>query len=180
MIPSCISVSFQLFLRTPLTNLSFLEGARLTTTTRLTRTASIPITLANETISPGTTTILDIATASLDPAAYTNPTTVDLTRPVSSYLIFGSKTFEDLTLVAMTALFKTVFALKGLQKPVSSMKGYTGRGGGWVGWSQGEIKSVVVEQGVGVVEGGLGRVFLSEDWRTFQGSAATMKVQFDA
>ncbi|KAF8852536.1 heme peroxidase [Acephala macrosclerotiorum] len=147
----------------------FLEGARLTTTTRLTR------------LSPkGRTTILDLSTASLDANAYPDPGSLDLKRPVSSYLLFGDKTFQDLSLVAMTAMFKTVFSLKGLQRVVSSLGGYSGRGGGWVGWSQGEIKSVTVGEGTGVVEGGLGKVFLSEDWRGFVVAPTTMKVQFDA
>jgi linoleate 8R-lipoxygenase/9,12-octadecadienoate 8-hydroperoxide 8R-isomerase len=147
----------------------FLEGARLTSTTRLTRLSA-----------KGATTILDLSTASLDPVAYPNPTTLDLTRPVSSYLLFGDKTFQDLSLVAMTAMFKTVFSLKGLQRVTSSLAGYSGRGGGWVGWSQSEIKSLVVPEGTGVVDGGLGKVFLSEDWRAFVVAPTTLKVQFDA
>lgn len=49
-----------------------------------------------------------------------------------------------------------------------------------MGWSQGDIKSIVVQEGTGVVEGGLGRVFLSEDWRGWGPCPGTMKVQFDA
>lgn len=78
-------------------------------------------------------------------------------------------------------MFKTVFReLKGVGRVGSSLEGYTGRGGGWVGWSQGDIKSIVVQEGTGVVEGGLGRVFLSEDWRGWGPCPGTMKVQFDA
>ncbi len=159
---------------------SFLEGARLSTTTRLTRISLKATTLSDKTVSPGETVILDLTSASLDPKAYPSPTTVDLTRPVSSYLIYGDKLYQDISLVAMTAMFKTVFGLKGLGRPVSSLSGYSGRGGGWVGWSQGEIKSLDVGQGVGIVQGGLGKVFLSEDWRGFVAAPATMKVQFDA
>jgi len=161
----------------------FLEGARLNNTARLVRTySSKPTTISDQTVSPGETIILDLATASLDPKAYPSPTAVDLTRPVSSYLVFGDGLFQigaqDLTLVAMTAMFKVVFGLKGLQRVPNSLGSYSGRGGGWVGWSQGAIKSVDVEPGVGVVEGGLGRVFLTEDWRGFVPGPTTMKVQW--
>lgn len=167
--------------KSQLTKPSLLEAARLTTTTRLIRHTTSPTTISNTTYPAKSTIILDLSLASQDPKTYPSPDKIDPTRPLSSYLLFRNRSYESLSYVALTAMFKTILIeCPNIGKPSSTLSKYTGRGGGWRPWGQGDLKSVVVSQGTGVVEGGLGKCYMTEDWRAFRGSPSTGKVVFDA
>jgi len=94
------------------------------------------------TVKAGTRILVDLTTVSHDPAAFPDPETVKLDRPLDSYVQYGWGPHRCLGMeasrVIMTAIFKTVVGLKDLQKvdgprgspknfPVSIWNGQVGR-----------------------------------------------------
>ncbi|KAL2062890.1 hypothetical protein VTL71DRAFT_5962 [Oculimacula yallundae] len=158
----------------------FLEGARLRGTGTLFRDFKPSSASASKIDIEGSTTItansrilLDIQSAHLDPTAFPDPTSVRLDRPLDSYLIYGYGPHQcvgmDVSLTAMTAMFKTVFGLKGLRRVVGSAPG-----GGWYrgGESQGELKRVPGLDGK--------TLYMTPDQTGFFPFPTTMKVQWDS
>ncbi|CZT05989.1 related to Psi-producing oxygenase A [Rhynchosporium agropyri] len=160
----------------------FLEGARLRSTDSLIRDFKPATTISKVEILDGPSTItigvnariqLDIESAHRDPAAFPDPSSVRLDRPLDSYLIYGYGPHQcvgmDVSLTAMTAMFKTVFGLKGLRRVVGSAPG-----GGWYsgGESQGELKTVPGPNG--------STLYMTPDQTSFFPFPTTMKVQWDS
>lgn len=161
----------------------FLEGARLRATVGLFRdykptaagaptTASIPTSNGSTLSVPqGRRILVDIISASRDPTAFPEPGKVKLDRPMDSYLQYGWGPHQcagmDVSLTAMTAMFKVVFGLKGLKRAQGS-----GPGGMWYGESQGELKKVMGPDGL--------TMYMTPDWGTYFPFPTTMKVQWDA
>lgn len=157
-----------------------MEGARLRATVGVyrdyqpTNTPATPAVLSDGadtvTVPAGRRVFVDIILASLDPTAFPDPLEVRLDRPLDSYLHYGWGPHQcagrDVTMVAMTAMFKTVFGLRGLRRAVGSAPG-----GGWYGESQGEMKRIPGPGGVGV--------YMTPDQSSYFPFPTTMKVQWD-
>jgi len=161
----------------------FLEGARLRATLGLFRDfrPAIPTTTKVDIADGSSTTtvpakgrvLVDIKAASQDASAFPDPTSVRLDRPLESYLTYGYGPHQcvgmDASLTAMTAMFKTVFGLKGFRRVVGSAPG-----GAWYrgGESQGELKKVPGPYG--------STMYMTPDQTSFFPFPTTMKVQWDA
>jgi hypothetical protein len=159
----------------------FMEGARLRATVGLyrdylpTSNTTSPATVVdtsspspspsdNISVAPGRRVLVDLILASQDPVAFPNPTEVDLTRPLDSYLHYGWGPHQcagvDASMTAMTAMFKTVFALPGLRRATTS----------W-GESPGELKKIPGPAGV--------TIYMTPDQSSFFPFPTTMKVVWD-
>jgi len=94
-----------------------------------------PSPTENVTVPVGGRVLVNLIEASRDPIAFPNPLEVDITRPLDSYLHYGLGSHQcagmDASMTAMTAMFKTVFGLKGLRRATTS----------W-GESPGELKTL--------------------------------------
>ncbi|KAH6707569.1 9,12-octadecadienoate 8-hydroperoxide 8R-isomerase [Leptodontidium sp. MPI-SDFR-AT-0119] len=161
----------------------FLEGARLRATVGLfrdfkptsaaTTKVDIPDGSSTTTVPANARILVDLKAANQDPAAFPDPTTVLLDRPLDSYLIYGWGPHQcvgmDASITAMTAMFKTVFGLKGLRRVVGSAPG-----GGWYsgGESQGDLKTVPGPHGM--------TMYMTPEQTSFFPFPTTMKVQWDA
>lgn len=114
---------------------------------------------------------VDIILASRDPDVFPSPLEVRLDRPLDSYLHYGWGPHQcagmNASMVAMTAMFKTVFALKNLRRAAGSAPG-----GRWYGESQGEIKKIPGPGGV--------VIYMTPDQSSYFPFPTTMKVQWDA
>ncbi|KAI1007303.1 Psi-producing oxygenase A [Podosphaera aphanis] len=161
----------------------FLEGARLSATMRLHR-IYLPVSEnsgnfvlhdgAGSLVVPiGQTVSIDLGKACRDPNAFHDPDVVSLTRPLESYLPLGLGSSpcagqRDLNTVAMTSMFKAIFALKGLRRAQGS-----GPNGNWLRGteSQGELKKVVLSTGEST--------FMTPEQNTFCPFPTTMKIQWD-
>lgn len=108
-----------------------LEASRINCSSAPTRWAtkatSIPETNAPAVSIPeGAKVTVNLQAASRDPSAFPDPLTVKLDRPLDSYLQFGYGPHKcigfGVTLVAMTVVFKSVFAMKNL-RPVKGLAG---------------------------------------------------------
>ena len=157
-----------------------MEGARLRATVNLYRdykpAADSPATAIIEdgsdkvSVPSGRRILINLIGASLDPAAFPNPLEVDIGRPLDSYLHYGLGPHQcagmDASMVAMTAMFKTVFGLKGLKRAQGSAPG-----GGWYGESQGELKTIRGPYGF--------NFYMTPDQSTIVPFPTTMKIQWD-
>ena len=162
-----------------LTFASFMEGARLRATVGVYRSyhptppSPTPAIISDAgtkiPIPPARRVFANIALASLDAAAFPDPLAVRLDRPLDSYLHYGLGPHQcagmDVSMAAMTAMFKTVFGLRNLRRAV---------GGGWYGESQGEMKRIA-HMGLEGVEG-----YMTPDQSSYFPFPTTMKVQWDA
>jgi hypothetical protein len=90
-----------------------MEGGRLNSEPGLVRTVAEDTSLASSPLKTGDTVFVNLRAASHDPAVFPNPLTVDLTRPLDSYihLIHGGHGAR----IALTAMMKEVAKLKGLR-----------------------------------------------------------------
>lgn len=160
----------------------FMEGARLRATVALFRdykpsssgsppTATIQDGSDKVSVPSGRRILVDLIAASQDPAAFPDPLAVKLNRPLHSYIHYGWGPHQcagmDASMVAMAAMFKVVFGLKGLKRAQGG-----GPGGAWYGESQGELKTVPGPAGL--------TLYMTPDQSTFFPFPTTMKVQWDA
>lgn len=158
-----------------------MEGARLRATVGLFRDyvpssgaagpASIPDGDSTLTVPPGGRVLVDLIVVSRDPAEFPNPLEVDLSRPLDSYIHYGWGPHQcagmDISMVAMTAMFKTVFALKNVKRAQGG-----GPGGSWYGPSQGELKTIEGPYDL--------TLYMTPDESTIFPFPTTMKIQWDA
>jgi Cytochrome P450 len=127
----------------------------------------------SETVSvpSGRRILVDLISAGRDPVAFPDPVEVKLDRPIDSYIHYGWGPHQcagmDISMVAMTAMFKTVFGLKGLRGAQGSAPG-----GGWYGESQGELKTLQVP-GMSIT------LYMTPDQSSIFPFPTTMKVQWD-
>ena len=141
-----------------------MEGSRIKASVGLyrdvTTTATVKDGDKSVDLKPGQRVMCDLVTASQDPIAFPNPETVDLTRPLSSYIHYGLGPHMCLgygvSKVAMTTMLKTVGRLDNLRRAPGP---------------QGEIKQV---QGPGGF-----RVYMTADRSSWWPFPSTMKVQWD-
>jgi hypothetical protein len=159
-----------------------MEGARLRATVALYRDyiptssgATTPATIVDSssptpsnsdkvTVPIGRRIFVDLILASQDPAAFPDPTSVRLDRPLDTYLHYGWGPHQcagmDASITAMTAMFKTVFGLKGLRRATTS----------W-GESQGELKKIPGPAG--------STLYMTPDQSSFFPFPTTMKLQWE-
>lgn len=108
---------------------------------------------------------VNLIQASQDPAAFPDPTEVRLDRPMDSYLHYGWGPHHCLgkaaSKVAMTAMFKAVFGLKGLRRAP-----WGGMGENW-----GEIKKIPGPMGV--------TLYMTPDQSSYFPFPTTMKICWD-
>ena len=161
-------------------NFSFMEGARLRGTASLFRDykpegASAAATVkdgdSTVTVTVGRRILCDLIHAGQDPTAFPDPTEVRLDRPLDSYMHYGWGPHQclgqDASMTAMTAMFKVVFGLKGLQRAQGG-----GPGSSWYGESQGELKKVAGPFGL--------TLYMTPDQSSFSPFPTTMKIWWDA
>jgi len=160
---------------------SFLEGARLRATVGLYRdykpaagqptTATVADGTEKVSVPSGRRILVDLISAGRDPVAFPDPFEVKLDRPIDSYIHYGWGPHQcagmDISMVAMTAMFKTVFGLKGLRRAQGSAPG-----GGWYGESQGELKTLQVP-GMSIT------LYMTPDQSSIFPFPTTMKIQWD-
>lgn len=126
------------------------------------------------TLKAGTRVVVDLTTASHDPAAFPDPETVKLDRPLESYVHFGWGPHQclgkDSSRIMMTAIFKAIVGLKGLKR---------------VAGPRGELKSFPASTWNGQVgrEGnrewsGL-RAYMTPDQKAFSPVPMTMRVRYE-
>jgi linoleate 8R-lipoxygenase/9,12-octadecadienoate 8-hydroperoxide 8R-isomerase len=157
-----------------------MEGARLSATVGVYREYKPTGAQTAATIQDGSETVtvpanrrilVDLIHASRDPAGFPDPLEVRLDRPLESYIHYGWGPHQcagkDITMVAMTAMFKIVFGLKNLRRAQGSAPG-----GQWYGESQGELKKIPGPGGV--------TIYMTPDQSSFFPFPTTMKVQWDA
>ncbi|TVY82279.1 Psi-producing oxygenase A [Lachnellula suecica] len=157
----------------------FMEGARLRATVGVYRdyhptSTNTPAKFQDGsdtvTVPVGGRILVDLILASRDPTAFPEPLEVRLDRPLDTYLHYGLGPHQcagmDASIVAMTAMFKTVFGLKNLRRAQGSAPS-----GGWYGESQGEIKKIPGPAGV--------VIYMTPDQSSFFPFPTTMKVQWD-
>jgi len=146
----------------------FMEGSRMRHTVGLYREAATDAVIqdgdATVNIAKGRKVLLNLHTASLDAKRFPNPTAVDLTRPLDSYIHYGWGPHACLgyeaSQLAMMTMLKTVCGLDGLRRAETA----------W-GPSAGELKSV--EMGEGYTG------YMSADWSAYWPFPTTMKVRWD-
>jgi len=157
-----------------------MEGARLRATVGLFRDyvptsgatgpASIVDGSTTLTVPPGGRILIDLIEVSRDPTAFPKPLEVDLNRPIDSYIHYGWGPHQcagkDASMVAMTAMFKTVFSLKNVQRAQGC-----GPHGIWFGPSQGELKTLDGPYGL--------TLYMTADQGTIFPFPTTMKIQWD-
>lgn len=156
-----------------------MEGARLTATVGLFRyfkpasgTNAISVSDGDiEVVVPaGRRVLADLIVASRDPLVFPDPNEVKLDRPLDSYIHYGIGPHQCVgnhaSIVAMTAMFKVVFGLKGLRRAQGS-----GPGGRWYGESQGELKKIPGPYGL--------TLYMTADQSSFYPFPTTMKVEWD-
>ena len=123
-----------------------------------------PLPADNVTIPVGRRILVDIIAASQDPIAFPDPTEVRLDRPLNLYLHYGWGPHicagMDASMTAMTAMFKTVFGLKGLRRATTS----------W-GESSGVLKTIPGPFGL--------TLYMTPDQSSFFPFPTTMKVVWD-
>lgn len=160
---------------------SFMEGARLRATVGLfrdyiptsgsTSAATISDGADTLTVPPGRRILVDLIAVSNDPAAFPNPKEIDLTRPLESYIHYGwgphQCAGQDASMVAMTAMFKTLFVLKNVKRAQGG-----GPGGSWYGESQGVLKTLPGPGGL--------TLYMTPDQGSVFPFPTTMKIQYDA
>jgi hypothetical protein len=116
------------------------------------------------TVPVGGRVLVDLTLASQDPNAFSNATEVDLERPLDSYLSYGWGPHQcagrDISVVAMTVMFKEVFKLKGLRRATTS----------W-GESPGELKKIPGPAGL--------TLYMTPDQGSYFPFPTTMKVVWD-
>ena len=157
----------------------FMEGSRLNGETGVFRYVSRDMTAAETvvdatahtgkrkyTFKQGDRVMIDLKAASRDPVAFPNPDSVDLTRPLDSYIHLGHGPHQCLglpmTRVAMTTMLKVIARLENLKPAPVSV------GGSSVPSS---VKKVIKE----FVPGDLGvlpeswhyHAYMTEDWDMF-------------
>jgi len=128
-------------------------------------------------LTAGTRLVLDLTCASHDPAAFPDPETVRLDRPLESYVHYGWGSHRCLGMetsrVMMTAIFKAVVGLKGLARAPAP---------------RGELKSVPVKVWSGQVrrDEGAGeqawsglRAYMTPDQSSYWPIPTTMRVRFE-
>lgn len=122
-------------------------------------------------VPPGGRVLVDLTASSRDPKAFPKPDEVDVKRPLDSYIHYGWGPHQcagmDASQVAMTAMFKTVFALKNVQRAQGG-----GPGGRWYGSSPGELKTLEGPHGL--------TLYMTADQSTIFPFPTTMKIQWDA
>jgi cytochrome P450 len=124
-------------------------------------------------VPAGRRVLVHLRAAGQDPAAFPDPQTVKLDRPIDSYIHYGFGPHQcigkDASMTAMTTMFKTVFSLKNLRRVTGS-----GPNGSWYkgGESQGELKRVP-----GMIEGL--SMCMTPDQSSYFPFPTTMKVQWD-
>ena len=141
-----------------------MEGSRLHSCVGLYRTTSSAQTIHDGprtlTLPPNSRLMVDLVTASHDPATFPDPETVRLDRPMDSYIHYGLGPHQclgyDISKLAMTTMLKTVARLEGLRRAPGP---------------QGEIKKVRVEGGF--------ELYLTADGSGFFPFPTTMKVRWD-
>ncbi|KAI8966389.1 linoleate diol synthase precursor [Daldinia sp. FL1419] len=140
--------------------------------------SSRPSSARTYTLAPTQRAIIDLVTASHDSAAFPDPETLRLDRPLSSYLPWGSGPHkclgEGLTRVALAAAFKVLLQLPGLRRASGP---------------RGECKSLEFKEWRGqvgrkAVEGGGDewtglRVYMTPDQSAYSPVPTTMRVRWD-
>ncbi|KAK1757044.1 heme peroxidase [Echria macrotheca] len=128
------------------------------------------------TLKAGTRVFVDLTTASHDPAAFPDPETVKLDRPLESYVHYGWGPHQCLgkeaSRVMMTAIFKGVVGRKGLRRvdgPRGQLKSFPADvWGGQVGRNQGPHEWT-----------GL-RAYMTPDEKSYWPLPTTMRVRYEA
>lgn len=141
-----------------------MEGSRISATVGLYRkvTTQRAILDGGRTLNLGIDdrVLLDLVTASRDPAAFPDPLAVKLDRPMDSYIHYGWGPHQCLgygvSKLAMTTMLKTIGKLDGLRRAPGS---------------QGHIKKVTSP-------GGIPR-YMTADHSSFFAFPSTMKVRWD-
>lgn len=141
-----------------------MEASRIRNTVGLYRTSSIATSIPSSTgpqkIQAGRTLFLNLVAASNDPTVFPNPTEVDLTRPLDSYIHYGWGPHqclgEDINKVAGMTMLKTIVGLKNLRRATGA---------------QGEMKSVDIGEGL--------KMYLTSDWSSLFPFPTGMKVRWD-
>lgn len=158
-----------------------MEGARLSATVNIQRdykpaTGAVAATFEDGStkisVAPSQRVLIDLNHACRDPMAFPDPLEVKLDRPLASYLHYGVGPHQcvgmDASITALTAMFKTVFGLKGLKRAQGSAPG-----GGWYkgAENQGELKKIESEDGL--------TMYMTPDQSSYFPFPTTMKVQWD-
>lgn len=126
------------------------------------------------TLKAGTRISVDLTSASHDPAAFPDPETVKLDRPLESYVHYGSGPHrclgEEMSRVMMTTIFKAVVGLKGLRRvegPRGQLKNFPASH-----WN-GQVGRVGAHDWSGL------RVYMTADQRSYWPIPTTLAVRYD-
>ena len=142
----------------------FLEGIRIRGTVGVYRnvatTATIPDGDRNINVNPGDELFINCITASHDPLAFEDPESVNLKRPMDSYIQYGQGPHQclgyDMSKLALTTMLKTVGKLAKLRRAPGP---------------QGHIKKVDLPGGV--------TAYMTADHSRYFPFPTTMKVRWD-
>lgn len=110
-------------------------------------------------LQAGERVFCNLMTASKDPAMFPDPDTVDLTRPLASYIHYGIGPHEclgkGLSWIGLTTMLKTVARLKGLKRAEGP---------------QGRLKKIPGPFGA--------TLYMTEDQRSYWPFPTTMKINW--
>lgn len=142
----------------------FMEGTRIRGTVGVYRNVATTTTIQDGdrevNVHPGEEVFIDCVTASQDPIAFPKPETVDLDRPMDSYIHYGQGPHQclgySISKLAMRTMLKTVGKLENLRRA---------RG------PQGQIKKIAGPGGI--------TLYMTPDHSRYSPFPTTMKVQWD-
>lgn len=141
-----------------------MEGSRMVATAGLFRDAAVDMTVqdGDQTIKipKGHRVLVNMVAASQDPIAFPNPTEIDITRDMNSYIHYGWGPHQcagvDASKVAMTVMFKAVVKLDNLRRAPGL---------------QGEVKKLPAPYGY--------TTYMTPDWSAVYPIPTTMKIRWD-
>ncbi|KAF3481341.1 fatty acid oxygenase [Arthroderma uncinatum] len=141
-----------------------LEGARMRSVVALYRDVTKETKIQDGDkvlhLRPGQRTMCNLVTASMDPTVFPNPTEVDLTRDLGSYIHFGYGPHKclgfDLCNLSLTTMLKVIDKLENLRRTPGP---------------QGELKKVSVHEGL--------TLYMPEDQSRYLPFPSSMKVRWD-
>nr|POE46917.1 psi-producing oxygenase a [Quercus suber] len=165
-----------------------MEATRLSGETGVFRCVTEPITITDKTahtgsrtlhLKPGDKVMVNLKAASRDPIAFPNPDTLDLNRPLDSYIHLGAGAHQCLglpmTRVALTTMLKVIGRLDGLRSATVAVGTNS---------EDSKVKKVLKEFVPGDLAAGLPaewhyHAYLTEDWDMFFPFPQSLQINFD-